>query len=77
MENIEILFIETENDDYWTGWLVKQGEKYAEGLGYDEMLGLIAALTMPHNRPCIQWMRTKEQHEMGKTIYQVNDKSTQ
>lgn len=42
---------------------VVQGDKYTEALGFDEMLGLVSALTMPESRPCLQWMKTKEQHE--------------
>lgn len=45
------------------GWTVKQGDKSADWLGYDEMLGLVAALTMPDERPAIHWMKTKEQHD--------------
>lgn len=45
------------------GWKVQQGEKWADWLGYDEMMGVVSALTMPKERPCLQWMRTKEQHE--------------
>ena len=45
------------------GFKVSQGDKYAE-VGWDEMLGLVAALTMPESRPCLQWMKTKEQHEV-------------
>lgn len=77
MENIEIIFIETENDEYWKGWLVKQADRYADGLGYDEMLGLIASLTMPPERPTLQWMKTKEQREKERAFNQVNDESTQ
>lgn len=35
---------------------VCQGDKSSYLLGYDEVLGLIAALIMPENRPCLQWM---------------------
>lgn len=45
------------------GWKVTQGDKYADHLSFDEMLGTIAALTMPTLRPCEFWMRTKEEHE--------------
>lgn len=43
-------------------WEVRQGDKYAE-LAWDEMIGLVASLTMPEHRPCKQWMKTKEEHE--------------
>ena len=36
---------------------VWQGNKHSNHLGYDEMLGLISALTMSENRPCLKWIR--------------------
>lgn len=42
---------------------VEDGPRYNEGLTFDEMLGVIASLTMPERRPCLQWMQTKEQHD--------------
>jgi hypothetical protein len=45
------------------GWKVQQGDKWADWLCYEEMLGVVTSLTMPEERPCLQWMRTKEQHE--------------
>lgn len=42
------------------GFKVSQGDKIAE-VGWDEMLGLVASLTMPEKRPCLQWMETEEQ----------------
>ena len=52
-----------------SGWTVKQDDKYADGLDYDEMLGLVAALTMPVGRPCLQWMKTEEQHEKQRKYF--------
>lgn len=46
-----------------SGFVVKQGNKEADGVGFDELMGLIAALTMPEKRPCLNWMQTKEQRE--------------
>jgi hypothetical protein len=43
------------------GWSVTHGRKSAQGLGYDEMLGLVAAITMPAKRPCLQWLKTKQE----------------
>lgn len=37
-------------------------------LGYDEMLGLITSLTMSERRPCLQWMKTKEQRDAEKIV---------
>jgi hypothetical protein len=45
------------------GFDVWQGNKHSNHLGYDEMLGLISALTMPENRPCLQWMKSDEEWE--------------
>ena len=45
------------------GFKVQQGNKWADALCYDEMMGLVSSLTMPERRPCLQWMLTKEQHE--------------
>lgn len=39
------------------------GNRMADGIGYDEMLGLVSAITMPEERPCLQWLWTKEQRE--------------
>ena len=41
---------------------VKQGERWADNLFWDEMQGLIAAMTMPEQRQCLQWLRTDKQH---------------
>lgn len=45
------------------GFNVIQGDKYSDQLGFDEMLGLIAILTMPDHTPHLQWMKTKEEHD--------------
>lgn len=45
------------------GWIVTCEDKYADHLTYDEMLGTFAQLTMPDNKRCLSWMKTKEQHE--------------
>lgn len=50
------------------GFNVIQEDKCSEHLGYDEMLGLVSALTMPDSRPCLQWMRTKEEHQRQRGI---------
>lgn len=58
MEQIKIDFNES-------GFTVRQGDKYVDYMGWDEMMGLIAAMTMPkdfsQNR--LYWMRTQEQWE--------------
>ena len=45
--------IEKTND---SPFIVKSGGKTSEPLGWEEMLGLIAALTIPENKPCVHWM---------------------
>lgn len=57
MDNI-IIEIDKDRKNSFT---VRQGDKYSDGLTYEEMLGTISALTMPTERPCIHWMRTEEQ----------------
>jgi hypothetical protein len=57
MENI-IIEIDKDINNYFT---VRQGDRYNDKLTYDEMLGLISALTMPKERPCLHWMRTEEE----------------
>lgn len=57
MENI---IIETDKD-IKNCFTVRQGDRYNDKLTYDEMLGTISALTMPEERPCLQWMRTEEE----------------
>lgn len=59
---LTIEFLEEEADGKWKGWCVSYGDKYADGLGYDEMLGLVAAITIPEPRPTLHWLKTKEQH---------------
>ena len=46
------------------GWNVTVGDRYADQLGYDECLGLVATLIV-NNSPknCLGWLKTKEQHE--------------
>jgi hypothetical protein len=40
---------------------VRTDGRLADGLGFDEMLGLVASLTMPERRPCLHWMKTEEE----------------
>lgn len=41
-------------------------DKRSGALGYDEMIGLISAISMPESRPCLQWLKTEEQHNKEK-----------
>jgi len=39
------------------------GDKSTEQLTYDEMLGVITQLTVPDEKRCLRWLKTKEDHE--------------
>lgn len=41
------------------GWIISQGTKESEKMGWDEMIGLLTSLTLPEPRPCLQWMHEK------------------
>ena len=60
---IIIELIENSTEPFTNGWNVNIGDKYAFGLCYDEMLGLVAAITMPEKRPCMQWLKTRAEHD--------------
>lgn len=62
---MEDITIKRYNDGYFE---VFQGDKSSGELSYDEMLGLITSLTMPESRPCLLWMKTKEQRDAQKFI---------
>lgn len=63
---MEKITIEFSEENIWT---VKQGDKSADHLGWDEMLGLITALTMPESKPCLQWMKTRKEHAFQKSYF--------
>lgn len=42
---------------------IVQRDKYSDQLGWDEMLGLVSALTIAKEPMCLSWMKTKEEHE--------------
>ncbi|MCA9367992.1 hypothetical protein KC887_07085 [Candidatus Kaiserbacteria bacterium] len=50
-----------KHDDGQTDYKVTDSDKFADRLTFDEMLGLVASLTMPESRRCIQWMRTLDE----------------
>lgn len=54
-----IKIIHNENSSF----TVYYKDKYADELCWEEMLGLIASLTISSNKPCQQWLRTDEEHE--------------
>lgn len=38
-------------------FVVKSDGKTSDELGWDELLGLVAALTIPDKKPCVHWMK--------------------
>jgi hypothetical protein len=40
------------------GWVVKEGNRIADKMGWEEMLGLVATITMPEMRPCQGYIRS-------------------
>lgn len=42
---------------------VRRGARLADHLNFDEMLGLIAQMTMPDERRALSWLKTPEQIE--------------
>nr|DAW63220.1 MAG TPA: hypothetical protein [Caudoviricetes sp.] len=63
--NMEDITIKQYDDGYFE---VFQGDKSSGELSYDEMLGLITSLTMSERRPCLQWMKTKEQRNLENIV---------
>lgn len=61
------VIVERIEDNLWT---VTCGDKYANKLTYDEMLGTFAQLTIPENKHCLNWMKTKEQHEAIEKLFE-------
>ncbi|MDE7345398.1 MAG: hypothetical protein K2N48_01495 [Muribaculaceae bacterium] len=59
---MEPITIEYNEDD---GFIVRQGDRYADWMGWDEMLGLIISLTAPKNFSRRSWMMTEEQHRQA------------
>ena len=47
---------------------VFQGNKSSDELSFEEMLGLIAALTIPESCLSLLWMKTKEQRDAQEAV---------
>lgn len=62
---MEDVIIKQYNNGYFE---VFQGDKSSGELGFDEMLGLITSLAMSERRPCLQWMKTKEQRDAEEIV---------
>ncbi|MGL5262614.1 MAG: hypothetical protein ACRC9P_09545 [Bacteroides sp.] len=51
---------------------VVQGNKTSEELCFEEALGLLASLMMSEKRPCLSWMKTKEEHQKRRDMFKKN-----
>ena len=51
-------------------FVVKSDGKTSEELGWDELLGLVAALTIPDKKPCVHWMK----NDVKEVPFEPNDK---
>lgn len=58
------------------GFTVRQGDRYADEITFDEMLGLIVYLTKPDRVPYGGWMKTYVEHsKWHKYLYHLNPSS--
>lgn len=64
---MEKIIIEKDENNHYK---ITQGDKYSLELGYDEMLGLFVSLTLPEKRPCLQWMKTEEEHQRQREYFE-------
>ena len=62
---MEDITIKQYNNGYFE---VFQGDKSSGELSFDEMLGLIAALTIPESCLSLLWMKTKEQRDAQEAV---------
>lgn len=58
------------------GFTVHYEDRKAKHLCWEEMLGVIAALTIPERKPCLQWLRTEEQDKKLEEYYVNLNKET-
>jgi len=58
-------------------FFVSQGELFADGLSFDEMLGLTSAVMMPVPRPCVHWLRTAAQNAAILESVELTDETKQ
>lgn len=54
---MEKIIIEKDADGLF---IITQFPEQSTKMGWDEMMGLTASLTMPEPRPCLQWMQKIE-----------------
>jgi hypothetical protein len=54
--------VELIKDPARPGWKLSVGDKYAECLTYDEMLGLFVSVSMPKDKRCLAWLKTAQEH---------------
>lgn len=55
------------------GFDVHYNGKNTDLLSFDEMLGTIAQLTVPENKRCLSWFKTKEEHEAWRKEHEPVD----
>lgn len=72
MEDITIK--KNSEDGYYT---ITQGKLSSCELSFDEAFGLLACLLVPEGiRPCLQWMKTAEQHKAQEEYFKsLSDKN--
>lgn len=52
---------------------VHVGDRYADGLTFDEMLGLVASITLPQGRGCLNWLKTEAEHRALREFFPSNE----
>lgn len=62
-ENSKLAITITRPNTETNAFNVYLGDKYADHLQFDEMLGLIATLTISDKKPHLQWLRTAKEHQ--------------
>lgn len=74
MDAIKVEFIENGEIDQRYGWRVTQGDRSADSLTWDEMLGVFVSLSLisnkPHQFPGLQWMKTDNQRAVEEKFRQ-------
>lgn len=63
----EIIIRKTE-----CGHNVIVNNKETGNLSFDETLGIIASLIIPDHKPCLRWLKTKEEMEFEKEMWKTN-----
>lgn len=59
---IEIEFIDSSSEAA-KGWKLSCGDRYADGLTYAELLGLVSVIAMSKKEDYLVWLKTAEEHQ--------------